>query len=121
MMPGLLRHTRTVPMAAMHGVCILSGLHSVASRHCAAAALCLRPREARGHCLRGELAGASAAASSLARRAPSQARRGGGQTLLGAGASVVLEGQRVLPKRAADAGFRFQFSHVGPALASIFR
>ncbi|KAK9825130.1 hypothetical protein WJX81_001833 [Elliptochloris bilobata] len=42
-------------------------------------------------------------------------------TLLGAGASVVLEGQRVLPKRAADAGFRFQFSHVGPALASIFR
>jgi len=34
---------------------------------------------------------------------------------------VVLEGQRVLPKRAADAGFRFQFSHVGPALASIFR
>jgi len=45
----------------------------------------------------------------------------GGQTLLGAGASVVLEGQRVLPKRAADAGFRFQFSQVGPALASIFR
>ena len=43
------------------------------------------------------------------------------QTLLGAGASVVLEGQRVLPKRTADAGFRFQFVHVGPALASIFR
>ena len=43
------------------------------------------------------------------------------QTLLGAGASVVLEGQRVLPKRTADAGFRFQFAHVGPALASIFR
>ncbi|CAL5223129.1 g5594 [Coccomyxa viridis] len=33
------------------------------------------------------------------------------QALLGGGASVVLEGQRVVPSRTQDAGFRFQYSH----------
>lgn len=38
------------------------------------------------------------------------------QALLGGGASVVLEGQKVVPTRTQDAGFRFQFSHIGPAI-----
>jgi NAD dependent epimerase/dehydratase family enzyme len=41
------------------------------------------------------------------------------QAMLGGGASVVLEGQRVLPARSQDAGFRFRYSHIGPAIASI--
>ena len=43
------------------------------------------------------------------------------QALLGGGASVVLEGQRVVPSRTQDAGFRFQYSHVNQAIANIFR
>ncbi len=43
------------------------------------------------------------------------------QALLGGGAAVVLEGQRVVPARCQDAGFRFQYSHIGPAIASILR
>ena len=43
------------------------------------------------------------------------------QALLGGGASVVLEGQRVVPTRTQDAGFRFQYSHIGPAISNIFR
>jgi NAD dependent epimerase/dehydratase family enzyme len=31
-------------------------------------------------------------------------------------ASVVLDGQRVVPKRALDLGFRFRFPELGPAL-----
>ena len=43
------------------------------------------------------------------------------QALLGGGASVVLEGQRVIPSRTQDAGFHFQYSHVNQAIANIFR
>lgn len=43
------------------------------------------------------------------------------QALLGGGASVVLEGQRVVPTRTQDAGFRFQYNHIGPAISNIFR
>lgn len=43
------------------------------------------------------------------------------QALLGGGASVVLEGQRVVPSRTQDAGFRFQYNHVNQAIANIFR
>ena len=43
------------------------------------------------------------------------------QALLGGGASVVLEGQRVIPFRAQDAGFHFQYSHVNQAIANIYR
>ncbi|KAK9907451.1 hypothetical protein WJX75_003998 [Coccomyxa subellipsoidea] len=43
------------------------------------------------------------------------------QALLGGGASVVLEGQRVVPTRTQDAGFLFQYSHIGPAITNIFR
>ena len=43
------------------------------------------------------------------------------QALLGGGASVVLEGQRVIPSRAQDAGFRFQYSTVHQAIANIYR
>ena len=43
------------------------------------------------------------------------------QTLLGEGATVVLEGQRVLPARVQDAGFKFQYLNVSDALANILR
>ncbi len=36
--------------------------------------------------------------------------------LLGEMATVVLEGQRAVPKRALDLGFRFRFPDLGPAL-----
>jgi NAD dependent epimerase/dehydratase family enzyme len=43
------------------------------------------------------------------------------RTLLGEGASVVLEGQRVVPSRAQDAGFKFRYTQVGDALRSVLR
>eukprot|EP00891_Asterochloris_glomerata_P009078 jgi/Astpho2/9078/fgenesh1_pm.00133_%23_45_t len=43
------------------------------------------------------------------------------QTLLGEGASVVLDGQRVLPTRAQEAGFPFQYQQVDDALHSILQ
>jgi hypothetical protein len=43
------------------------------------------------------------------------------RTLLGEGASVVLEGQRVVPSRAQDAGFRFRYSQVNEALRNVLR
>ena len=43
------------------------------------------------------------------------------QTLLGEGANVVLEGQRVLPARAQEAGFQFQYPEVTAALRSVAR
>lgn len=41
------------------------------------------------------------------------------KTLLGEGAQVVLEGQRVVPARAQDAGYKFRYSGVREALKSI--
>lgn len=41
------------------------------------------------------------------------------QTLLGEGASVVLEGQKVVPTRAKEAGFSFKYNTVDEALRSI--
>ena len=43
------------------------------------------------------------------------------QTLLGEGAKVVLEGQRVLPTRAKAGGYQFKFDKVGPALENIIK
>jgi len=43
------------------------------------------------------------------------------QTLLGEGATVVLEGQRVLPTRTQAAGFNFKFQEVNEALKNILR
>jgi len=43
------------------------------------------------------------------------------KTLLGEGAQVVLDGQRVLPTRAQDGGYRFRYSQVGDALKDILR
>ncbi|KAL4430790.1 hypothetical protein ABPG75_006046 [Micractinium tetrahymenae] len=43
------------------------------------------------------------------------------RTLLGEGASVVLEGQRVVPSRAQDAGFKFKYTQVGDALRAVLR
>lgn len=43
------------------------------------------------------------------------------KTLLGEGAQVVLEGQRVLPARAQDAGFRFRYSEIHEALRNVLR
>jgi len=43
------------------------------------------------------------------------------QALLGEGATVVLEGQRVLPARTQAAGFEFKFADVGSALRNILR
>ncbi|PSC67365.1 epimerase family SDR39U1 chloroplastic-like isoform X2 [Micractinium conductrix] len=43
------------------------------------------------------------------------------RTLLGEGASVVLEGQRVVPSRAQDAGFKFKYSQVQDALRNVLR
>lgn len=41
------------------------------------------------------------------------------QTLLGEGAKVVLEGQRVLPARAQEQGFGFKFDDVDLAVRDI--
>ncbi len=41
------------------------------------------------------------------------------QTLLGEGAKVVLEGQRVLPARAQEQGFDFEFDDVDLAVRDI--
>lgn len=41
------------------------------------------------------------------------------QTLLGEGAMVVLEGQKVLPGRATEAQFQFQYSDIRSALRSL--
>lgn len=41
------------------------------------------------------------------------------QTLLGEGAKVVLEGQRVLPARAQEQGFAFKFDDVDLAVQDI--
>jgi len=43
------------------------------------------------------------------------------QTLLGEGATVVLEGQRVLPQRTQAAGFSYKYSELGDALKNILR
>ncbi|KAI7841523.1 hypothetical protein COHA_004695 [Chlorella ohadii] len=43
------------------------------------------------------------------------------RTLLGEGASVVLEGQRVVPTRAQDAGFKFKYTQVTDALRNVLR
>lgn len=40
--------------------------------------------------------------------------------LLSDGAMLVLEGQRVLPSRTQDAGYRFQFAEVKDALRNLF-
>ena len=42
--------------------------------------------------------------------------RVGWQVLLGEGSTVALDGQRVLPERAQEAGFEFEFSTIGAAL-----
>ncbi|CAI7800300.1 unnamed protein product [Closterium sp. NIES-53] len=42
------------------------------------------------------------------------------QTLLGEGAMVVLDGQRVLPKRTESLGFRYKYRNIQNALAAIF-
>ena len=39
--------------------------------------------------------------------------------MLGGGAEVVIEGQRVLPKRALELGYRFRFPDLDGALADI--
>lgn len=41
------------------------------------------------------------------------------KTLLGEGAQVVLEGQRVLPARAQDSGYKFKYSRVQDALRNL--
>jgi NAD dependent epimerase/dehydratase family enzyme len=40
------------------------------------------------------------------------------QLLLGDGAKVVLEGQKVLPKRLQEQGFAFRYGELSAALAS---
>jgi NAD dependent epimerase/dehydratase family enzyme len=39
--------------------------------------------------------------------------------LLGEGAQMLLTGQRVLPRRAQELGYRFEFSELRTALASL--
>lgn len=43
------------------------------------------------------------------------------EALLGDGAIVVLEGQQVLPKRALEAGIKYQYPNLQPALQEILR
>ena len=40
----------------------------------------------------------------------------GGQVLLGEGSIVVLDGQRVLPERTQQAGFKFEFPSIDAAM-----
>jgi NAD dependent epimerase/dehydratase family enzyme len=42
-------------------------------------------------------------------------------TILGEGASVVLEGQKVLPTRTQSQGFKFQYTEIEPALKNLLR
>jgi uncharacterized protein len=42
-------------------------------------------------------------------------------TLLGEGAQVVLEGQRVLPARTQAAGFQFKYTELADALRSLLK
>lgn len=42
------------------------------------------------------------------------------RALLGDGASVVLDGQKVLPKRAQELGFTFKYKYISDALSAIF-
>lgn len=42
-------------------------------------------------------------------------------TILGEGASVVLEGQKVLPTRTQAQGFKFQYTDIEPALKNLLR
>lgn len=41
------------------------------------------------------------------------------QALLGQGAMVVLDGQRVLPSRTQEQGFRFQYQDINPAIRQL--
>lgn len=43
------------------------------------------------------------------------------ETLLGDGAIVVLEGQKVLPTRTLETGFKYQYSNLQPALEDILK
>lgn len=43
------------------------------------------------------------------------------EALLGDGAIVVLEGQKVLPKRTLNSGFKYQYTNLQPALAEILK
>ncbi len=43
------------------------------------------------------------------------------EALLGDGAKVVLEGQQVLPQRTLATGFKYQYSHLQPALEQILK
>jgi NAD dependent epimerase/dehydratase family enzyme len=43
------------------------------------------------------------------------------ETILGDGAQVVLEGQQVLPTRAAATGFQYQYTEVTDALIDIVK
>eukprot|EP00252_Welwitschia_mirabilis_P027595 TRINITY_DN9503_c0_g1_i1.p1 TRINITY_DN9503_c0_g1~~TRINITY_DN9503_c0_g1_i1.p1 ORF type:complete len:277 (+),score=49.15 TRINITY_DN9503_c0_g1_i1:143-973(+) len=42
------------------------------------------------------------------------------KAVLGEGASIVLDGQKVLPKRAEELGFKFRYPHISDALKAIF-
>ncbi|XP_002973445.2 epimerase family protein SDR39U1 homolog, chloroplastic [Selaginella moellendorffii] len=42
------------------------------------------------------------------------------KAVLGEGASAVLDGQRVVPKRAQELGFKFKYRYIGDALKAIF-
>jgi uncharacterized protein len=41
------------------------------------------------------------------------------QTLLGEGAQVVLDGQRVVPKRTQAAGFRYKYATISEAVRNL--
>ena len=44
-----------------------------------------------------------------------------GQGMLGDGATVVLDGQRVLPQRLHDVQFEFKYSRLDGAIANLLR
>ena len=43
------------------------------------------------------------------------------QALLGQGAQVVLDGQKVLPSRTLEQGFSFQYTELDPAIRQLLR
>lgn len=59
--------------------------------------------------------------AAAAGRAPTLGAPSAMQAMLGGGASVVLEGQRVLPTASAAAGFRHAHSALGPAVRHVLR
>ena len=44
-----------------------------------------------------------------------------GGKIIGTEPYLILDGRRIIPGRLVDAGFKFQYSHIGPAVNDLFK